>query len=69
MRKISDKVDAIQTDTEHMLEWFYYHLDIVPTHFCFPYNIYCPIYKGLLEKTYGFTTFYGSERIDIESLI
>ncbi len=51
------------------MKWFRNELGIVPDRFCFPYNRYCPIYKGMLEKNYGFKHFYGSERVDIETLI
>ena len=69
IKRLSDRIKNINSDTENMLEWFDVHLNMKPTSFCFPYNLYCPIYKTILEKNYGFTDFYGSERIDIETLI
>ena len=69
IQKLSDRIDAIKSDTEQMIKWFQYNINITPTQFCFPYNIYCPIYQTMLERKYGFTDTYGSERIDIETLI
>jgi peptidoglycan/xylan/chitin deacetylase (PgdA/CDA1 family) len=62
-------VKHIQADTQQMLEWFDTNLGFRPTSFCFPYNEDpSGIYKGLLKK-YGFTDFYGDERIPIETLL
>jgi hypothetical protein len=63
-----EKVDYIKRDTETMLEWFQKNLGYEPTSFCFPYNDDMDgLYRGLLRK-YGFTDFYGNERISVESL-
>jgi len=60
-----DMVKHIESDTKQMLEWFDANLGFKPTSFCFPYNEDPNgIYKGLLKK-YGFTDFYGKERIEI----
>lgn len=64
-----DKVKYIEEDTKHMIEWFQQHLLFTPTKFCFPYNEALDgMYTGLLKK-YGFTEFYGRERIPIETLL
>lgn len=63
--KLIDKVKHIKEDTELMLDWFKSELDYIPTSFCFPYNEELDgLYKGFL-KTYGFTKFYGFNRVDI----
>lgn len=66
--KLPNKVAHIRKDTEQMLNWFKDNLEFRPTAFCYPYNdnLY-GIYTGLL-KEYGFTSFYGSERIPVETL-
>ena len=65
--KLIDKVKHIKEDTELMLDWFKTNLDYVPTSFCFPYNEELDgLYKGLL-KPYGFTKFFGSNRVDISA--
>ena len=67
--KLIHKVEHIKQDTELMLEWFWDKLRIKPTAFCFPYNNDLDgMYRGLL-KSYGFTEFYGRERIPIEKLL
>lgn len=59
-----DKVKHIETDTAQMLAWFKDNLGIKPTSFCFPYNEDPNgIYKAMLKK-YGFTNFYGAERLE-----
>jgi hypothetical protein len=64
-----DKVKHIEVDTRIMVNWFDNNLGFTPTSFCFPYNEDpSGIYKGLLKK-FGFTDFYGSERIPIETLL
>lgn len=66
---LHEKVEHIKQDTEKMLAWFKRNLDYTPTSFCFPYNENLDgMYNGLLKK-YGFTKFYGKERIAIESLL
>ena len=65
MPKLIDKVKHIKEDTELMMEWFKKELDYIPTSFCFPYNEELNgLYAGLL-KPYGFTKFYGLNRVDI----
>lgn len=64
-----DKVRLLQNDTETMLQWFQTNLNHTPTHFCYPYNNdYNGMYKAVLHR-YGFTNFYGRERIPIETLL
>ena len=53
---------------KEMLEWFHTHLNHLPTAFCFPYNEDVKGMYASLLKPFGFTQFYGKERIDIESL-
>lgn len=65
MPRLVDGVKHIKEDTELMLAWFEKELNYIPTSFCFPYNEELNgLYAGLL-KTYGFTDFYGSSRVDI----
>ena len=67
--KLFDVVAHVNEDTQMLLDWFATNLNTKPTHFCFPYNHdYDGIYKGLLKK-FGFTDFYGRERIPIETLL
>lgn len=62
------KIEYLKNDTEEMLEWFEHNLHIRPTKFCYPYNeTYHGIYSAIL-RPYGFTEFYGSERIDVACL-
>ena len=64
-----EKVEYIKQDTSTMLEWFLENLNLVPKSFCFPYNDSLDgFYKGLVERE-GITTFYGKERIPIETLL
>ena len=64
-----EKVEHIKKDTELMLEWFEKNLDRRPTSFCFPYNDDVRgLYKAILT-TYGFTDFYGRERISIDEIL
>lgn len=66
---LAEKVNHIKQDTELMLEWFEKNLHYQPTKFCFPYNDDMNgMYPALLKK-YGFTEFYGNERIPIEKLL
>jgi peptidoglycan/xylan/chitin deacetylase (PgdA/CDA1 family) len=66
--RLVDKIHHIKKDTEMMLEWFNKHLNFQPTSFCFPYNEDLDgMYQSIL-KQYGFTSFYGRERIPIETL-
>lgn len=53
-------------DTKMMMKHFKQN-NLTPTSFCFPYNDDNEVYKCLL-KQYGFTKFYGKERIDINVL-
>ena len=66
--RLVDKIYHIKKDTEIMLEWFDKHLNFLPTSFCFPYNEDLNGMYGALLKQYGFTNFYGRERIPIETL-
>lgn len=61
---LSEQLKAINRDTKQMLAWFSFHFGEHPTSFCFPYNNDLRgIYKAALSK-YGFTDFYGKERVD-----
>lgn len=66
--KLVDKIHHIKKDTEMMLDWFNKHLHFYPTSFCFPYNEDLDGMYGALLKQYGFTNFYGRERIPVETL-
>ena len=46
---------------------FIKNLGYVPRKFCFPYNYQTPLYKEILSLK-GFKSFYGNERIDINTL-
>lgn len=63
---VSD-VQTMIRDTREMTKIFKTQLGSIPQHFCFPYNIESQIYRGILHS-YGLRYFYGSERIDIDSL-
>lgn len=66
--RMVDKIQYIMDDTERMLEWFNRNLNIHPTSFCFPYNEdFQGLYPAILKR-YGFTEFYGRERIPVETL-
>ena len=69
--RLIDKISWIKQDTEEMLEfWLKYFSPSVPTSFCFPYNDDLDgLYKAILSKSYGFTDFYGSERINIDDIL
>lgn len=65
---LAHKIEYLKNDTETMLDWFQHNMDFRPTKFCYPFNKdYKGIYTAIL-KQYGFTEFYGSERIDVECL-
>ena len=65
---LDTKVSFIKRDTQLMLKWFKDNLSLKPSKFCYPYNYSLGgIYKIIL-KEYGFTEFYGENRISIESL-
>lgn len=53
-------------DTKLMMKHFEKN-NLAPTKFCFPYNNENIIYRCLL-KQYGFTKFYGKDRINIYDL-
>ena len=65
---IEETIKIIDEDTARTCEWFQKTLGFVPTTFCYPYNnsVY-GIYTKILQK-YGFTEFYGGERIDADRL-
>lgn len=66
---LKEKVDYMKMDTELMLEWFERKLGVQPTTFCFPYNDdQNGLYTAVLKK-YGFTEFYGAERINIYDIL
>lgn len=65
---LGDKVKHIKEDNEQMMEWFKINLNYTPTAFAFPYNYDLNgIYKEMLKK-YGFTNFYGEERITLDEI-
>lgn len=67
--RLQQAYQHMKHDTELMLEWFDTKLNHKPKQFCFPYNRdFGGLYRTIL-KEYGFTEFYGSERIAIESLL
>lgn len=72
MDLINRKVDQIQTiiaDTTEMLDTFDRVFGLTPTKFCFPYNNDVgELYPTMLRR-YGFTEFYGRERIPVETLL
>lgn len=69
INRMVDRIAAIKHDTERMIETFSSWWNEVPPKFCFPYNENLGgLYTGLL-RTYGFTEFYGRERIPIETLL
>ena len=65
---IVNKLIRLKRDTEDMQAAFSKDLKIRPTKFCFPYNLEVFGHRRML-KNFGYTDFYGSERIDIESLL
>lgn len=67
--KLTEIIQYISKDTETMIEWFDTNLKTKPTKFCYPYNEDRDgLYPGLL-KLFGFTEFYGRERIPVETLL
>lgn len=67
--KLIERIKAIKTDTESMVGSFTRMLGQCPHRFCFPYNEDLDgLYTGLLRQ-YGFTEFYGRERIAVETLL
>lgn len=64
-----EKVTHLRADTELMVDWFGDVLSYMPTSFCFPYNDPVQVLYPALLKQYGFTKFYGKERIAIETLL
>jgi peptidoglycan/xylan/chitin deacetylase (PgdA/CDA1 family) len=68
-KTLAEKVAYIKSDAEKTVAWFEQNLGFSPTKFCFPYNEDLDgLYRGLMTK-YGFTDFYGSGRIPIETLL
>lgn len=59
---------VIAEDTEQMVKWFWDALGIRPKSFCFPYNNDLGGLYPMMLKKHGFEKFYGSERIDVDSL-
>jgi len=64
---VISKLIQLKKDTEHMTAFFQKELKIKPTKFCFPYNMEHFGYKRMLIN-FGYTDFFGKERIDINSL-
>lgn len=57
---------ALTSDTKKMLEVFKKQ-SLKVEHFCYPYNRQYPLYEGIL-KAQSFISFYGKERLCIETL-
>jgi len=55
-------------DTEKMVEWFDKKLKIRTAYYCFPFNKEKMLMRNILKK-YGFSYFYGNERIPVETLL
>lgn len=67
--RLTDKIKCIAEDTKQMLSVFDSLIGIRPTTFCFPYNDDIDgMYPAIVRK-FGISTFFGRERIAIESLI
>ena len=66
--KLFDKLKHIEDDTQLMLEWFETNLGSIPTKFCYPYNNDLKGMYAILLRKYGFTEFYGAERISDQNL-
>lgn len=64
-----DFIKAFKIDVEQMLLWFEDNLDIRPISYCFNFNREMMMMRKILELEYGFTSFYGEERVDIEDLL
>ena len=65
---VEDAIKFINEDTAKTCEWFQTTLGFVPTTFCYTFNNPAyGIYTKILQK-YGFTEFYGGERIDVNYL-
>ena len=58
----------LKRDTENMQSFFSKELKIRPSKFCFPYNKEIYGYQRMLRSN-GYKDFFGSERIDIETLL
>jgi hypothetical protein len=67
--RLADRIKVMKNDIETMLDIFYAELkDFKPKYFCFPFNIEPRFMRGIL-KSYGFTSFFGGDRIPIENLL
>ena len=64
---VKQSIFNMVNDTNLMMDEFKKQFNTPPTKFCFPYNKSTPVYRALLSH-YGFTDFYGSERVDIYEL-
>lgn len=65
---VIEKENFIIEDTEKMIHWFSDKLKMVPTIYCFPYDNTSDNLINILKR-YGFTKFFGAERIDIRDAI
>jgi hypothetical protein len=63
------QTQSIKDDTKRMLDWFDSNLSFRPTSFCFPYNDDLNGIYPMILKQYGFSQFYGRERIDVNTLL
>ena len=66
-QRISSEPKLLISDTKRMKQSFKDNLKCEPDMFCFPYNADTGIYRSILS-TYGFSKFYGDERLDIYDL-
>ena len=65
---VEEKIKLIDEDTAKTCKWFQEKLGFIPKTFCYPYNNAAyGIYAKILQQ-YGFTEFYGAERIDVDQL-
>jgi peptidoglycan/xylan/chitin deacetylase (PgdA/CDA1 family) len=65
---IEEKIKFITQDTIKCCDWFLDNLGYIPADFCFPNNNNAyGIYTEILKK-YGFTNFYGVDRITPKNL-
>jgi hypothetical protein len=67
-RTMEEYEEFVRTDTEMCLEWFRRHLGISPRKYCFPFNDESETLTEILTG-YGFTEFYGRERVPLEFLL
>lgn len=69
LSRLTDKIRCIADDTKQMMHTFDSLLGITPTSFCFPYNDSIDGMYPAIVRRFGINTFFGRERISVESLI